>query len=178
MSDNILHTDCLQLRPITKADAKAVYKYRSDSNSNQFQTFIPVNIDEVYQFIDECAQEIDEEEAWFQLVIIHSESNSIIGDIGIHNIDEAQVELGITIAPDYQHKGYATEALITVIDLLFQQLNKHRIIASVDPNNTASAKLFEKIGFRKEAHFVESFYHEGKWLDDVQYGLLNKEWDK
>lgn len=176
--DNSLHTDCLQLRPITRDDAKEVFAYRSDAITNQYQSFIPESAKDMYEFIDDCAEELGEIGAWFQLVIIHTESDDIIGDIGINFLDEAQVELGCTIAKDFQQKGYATEAMITVMDFLFQQMNKHRIIASLDPRNEASKKLVERLGFRKEAHFIESYFQDGKWLDDVQYGILNTEWDK
>jgi len=65
-----------------------------------------------------------------------------------------------------------------VIDYLFNDLNKHRIIASIDPNNTNSIRLVERIGFRKEAHFVESLLINGKWADDLIYALIEKDWHK
>lgn len=176
--DNILHTDCLQLRPITEQDAEAVFAYRSDAETNQYQSFIPKNIDEVYDFIANCAPELDEIGTWFQLVIIHTESDQIIGDLGILTLDEAQVELGVTIAKEYQGKGYANEAMMNVMDFLFTQQNKHRIIASIDPRNKASKILLERLGFRNEAHFVKSYLQDGEWLDDIQYGILNSEWDQ
>lgn len=176
--DNILHTDCLQLRPITTQDAKAVFAYRKDAVANQYQSFIPKNLDEVHDFITDCAPELDEEGTWFQLVIIHTESDQIIGDLGIHTLDKTQIELGITIAKEFQGKGYANEAMLNIMDFLFTQQKKHRIIASIDPRNIATQGLLERLGFRKEAHFVESFFQDGQWLDDVQYGILNREWDQ
>lgn len=176
--DNTLHTDCLQLRPITAQDAKAIFAYRSDAVTNQYQSFIPQNIDDVNDFIADCAPELDEEGTWFQLVIIHTETDQIIGDLGIQTLDEAQVELGVTIAKEFQGRGYANEAMMNVIDFLFSQQKKHRIITSIDPRNKASVSLLERLGFRKEAHFVESYFQDGQWLDDVQYGLLNSEWDQ
>ncbi len=176
--DNILHTDCLQLRPITKEDAKAVFAYRSDAIINQYQNFIPQSIAEVYDFIADSAPELDEENTWFQLVIIHTETEQIIGDLGIFTLDNAQVELSVTISKEYQGRGYANEAMMNVMDFLFTQQKKHRIIASIDPRNKASQTLLGRLGFRKEAHFVESYFQDGKWLDDVQYGILNSEWDQ
>lgn len=176
--DNTLHTDCLQLRPITRKDAKEVFSYRSDATTNQFQSFIPESAEDMYEFIDQCAEELDEIGTWFQLVIIHTESGEIIGDLGIQSLDEQQVELGVTIAKEFQGRGYANEAMMNVIDFLFSQQNKHRIIASIDPRNKESQSLLERLGFRKEAHFKESFFQDGKWLDDVQYGILNSEWDQ
>jgi RimJ/RimL family protein N-acetyltransferase len=57
-------------------------------------------------------------------------------------------------------------------------LGKHRIIASIDPENIFSLRLVEKVGFRKEAHFVESIYEDGKWVDDLIYALIEKDWEK
>lgn len=177
MNENILSTDCLHLRPIHKDDAQAILDYRADAETNKYQDFIPTTIDEVYEIIADCSEEFDEEGTSFQLVIIHAESDTIIGDIALQFLDEYQVEINCTIASLWQQKGFATEALITLIDFLFQEGEKHRIIVSIDPNNEAATKLLARIGFRKEAHFIESFYHNGSWVDDVQYGLLNREWD-
>ena len=174
--DNLLNTDCLQLRPIDHKDAHSVFEYRSDAATNQYQGFIPTKKKEVDQFIEECAKEMDEIGTWYQLVIIHKLSQQVIGDIGIQFFDEHQCEIGITMAKAFQQKGYATEALMPIIDLLFNHLNKHRIIASIDPRNIACERLLKRLGFRKEAHFIESYYNNGDWLDDVQYGLLKREW--
>ena len=72
--------------------------------------------------------------------------------------------------------GYAQEALTGVISFLFNDLNKHRITASVDPDNLASIKMVKKLGFRKEAHFKESLNIDGTWVDDVIFAILNREW--
>ena len=55
-------------------------------------------------------------------------------------------------------------------------MKKRRIIASVDPRNTVSIRLIERIGFRKEAHFKESYYLRGEWVDDLIYAKLKEEW--
>lgn len=175
--ENILSTDCLELRPIQADDAQDIFAYRSNVEANQYQDFIPKSIEEVKDFIAEAAEEFDEEGTTFQLVIINKNTGDIIGDAGISFIDDQQVELTCTIDKFHQQKGYASETLITVIDFLFQTLEKHRIIASIDPRNLASEKLLARIGFRKEAHFVKSYFHNGQWLDDVQYGLIASEWE-
>lgn len=55
---------------------------------------------------------------------------------------------------------------------MFNELEKHRIITSIDPENINSIELVKRIGFRKEAHFIESLYINGKWVDDVIFALL------
>jgi len=66
---------------------------------------------------------------------------------------------------------------VGVLNYLFKVLLKHRVTASVDPENTKSIILLERIGFQKEAHFRKSYYIDGKWLDDCVYAILEEEWN-
>ena len=92
--------------------------------------------------------------------------------------ENKQVEIGYTLDRNFRGNGYATEALSVIIDYLFNTLNKHRITASVDPTNAASIKLIERLGFRKEAHFIEGLFFQGKWVDNLVYAMLAREWKK
>lgn len=176
----ILHTSRLQIRPVDIKDAKAMFKYRSDPNTNRFLGLRPKSLNDVSDFIRKTERKINIPGSWYQFVIIEKTSNNLIGDIGVHFLEDdsnnKQVEIGYTLDKDFRGKGYANEALIKIIDYLFCQLTKHRIIASIDPENINSIKLIKKLGFRKEAHFIESLFFHGKWVDDVIYALLDKEW--
>jgi RimJ/RimL family protein N-acetyltransferase len=175
-----LTTTRLHIRPVKVDDSKAMFKYRSHAETNEFLSLRPKSENDVKEFIKKTNSQINIEGSWFQFVLIEKNSNSLIGDIGIHFIedgsDNKQVEIGYTLDKDYRGKGFATEALRVVIDYLFKDLNKHRISASIDPKNSASIKLIERLGFRKEAHFVESLFFHDQWVDDVIYALLSKEW--
>ncbi len=176
----MIETDTLLLRPIIIEDNKQVFSYRSDSETNKYQGFVPKDLKEVDDFITSNPLRINEPESWFQLVIIEKSSNEIIGDIGIHFIgdDGFQCELGCTLIKKHQGKGYTTNAMKITIDYLFKNLNKHRITCSVDPKNIASIRLLERLNFRKEANFKESILIDGKWVDDIVYGLLKSDWKK
>jgi len=174
-----LETERLLLRPIELTDAEAILSYRSDAETNKYQGWIPTSIADVNYFIHyKVSQEINLPGTWLQFVIIHKESNEIIGDIGVHflSADTYQVELGCTLSKTYHGKGFAGEALRVMINYLFNTLDKRRIMASIDPRNDSSIKLYERLGFRKEAHFRESIYLNGEWVDDLVYALLKKEW--
>lgn len=175
-----LETHRLLIRPITLDDKNDVFEYRSDSEINKYQGWIPETIEDVVEFIGKISTQINVSGTWFQFVIVEKENDKIIGDLGIHFLDgdNKQAELGCTLNKFFQHKGYATEALVRVIDYLFNELNKHRIIASIDPGNRNSIRLVERIGFRKEAHFIESLLINGTWVDDVIYALTEKDWEK
>ncbi|WP_107037427.1 GNAT family N-acetyltransferase [Brumimicrobium mesophilum] len=174
----MIESDKIKLRPIEAQDNAKVFSYRRDSVTNKYQGFVPKALHEVDAFIAKNPTDFNQPESWFQLVIIKKESNEIIGDIGIHFIgdDGFQCELGCTLSKKHQGKGFATDAMKITIDYLFTSLNKHRITASVDPKNTDSIRLLERLGFRNEAHFKESLFINGEWVDDVIYGLLKSEW--
>ena len=171
-----LNTKRLVLRPINANDKHAILAYRSDAEANKYQGWIPKTLDDVETFLGKLSAEFNMPDTWFQLAVVEKNNNELIGDIGIHFIDEEQVEIGYTIAKQHQSLGIATEAAKAVNEYLFGELKKHRITASIDPENIASVALLEKIGFRKEAHFVESLLLNDKWVDDVIYALLAREW--
>ena len=168
------------IRPIQPGDCAEVFVYRSDKEANRFQSWVPDSVEEVEQHFFREAITFNSPGTWFQLVILDRTSNAILGDIGVHFVsgnENLQCELGITLSKQQQGKGYAEEALRVVIDHLLLDLGKHRITASIDPANLPSLRLFERLGFRKEAHFVESLFIDGEWVDDVIYGLLRREWN-
>lgn len=178
MSNGIeLKTDRLLLRSIKAEDAKAIFDYRSDSETNKYQGWIPKTIDDVDSFLKKISQEINIADTWFQFAIVEIETTDIIGDLGIHFLDDEQAEIGCTLSKKYHGKGYATEALKSAMNYLFNKLNKHRIIASIDPMNISSIGLVERLNFRKEAHFKESLLINGEWVDDIVYAILKKEWN-
>lgn len=91
----------------------------------------------------------------------------MIGDIGIHFLaDPHQVEIGFTFAPTFQRKGYALEAVSRVLDYLFLELKKQKIIAFVDPKNIKSIRLLEKLGFKKGTTLQNSNQSKTESHDD------------
>ena len=172
-----IKTQRLLLGKLIGSDRNDFFAYRALPEIVQYQSFRPKEISEIDAFL--AANEntaFGADNTWFQLGIC-LESGQLIGDIGIHFLDDArQSELGYTMAPAYQGNGYAREAVRAVIGYLFESCNIHRVTASVDPENTRSMRLLEALGFRKEAYFVESYFTDGIWCDDCIYALLKKEW--
>ena len=83
---------------------------------------------------------------------------------------------GGNLLPIHQRKGYGFEAVSSMVNYVFVEMNKHRVIATVDPGNLASIALLIKMGMRREAHFKKSAYLNGQWVDDVVYAILKEEW--
>ena len=174
-------TERLFIRPVIEEDSKAMFQYRSDAETNKFLSLVPKSVDDVADFINNSSPSINIPGTWFQFALIEQQSNKLIGDVGVHFLlsdpQNRQAEIGFTLDKHFRSKGYAAEALTTIIDFLVNDLHKHRIIASIDPANNASLRLVERLGFRKEAHFVKSLYFHGEWVDDVIYAILADEWN-
>lgn len=170
-------TKRLELRKLNMNDKEDLFKYRSLPEVYKFQGFKPNDINEIDDFINNIANYPNIPNTWFQLGVFIKNKQSLIGDIGIHFLeDNAQVEIGYTLSPSYQGKGYAVEAVRSVINYLFFDLKKHRVIASLSPKNLKSIRLLEKLKMRKEAHFIKSFLEDDKWYDDCIYAVLEEEW--
>ena len=180
VSLEVLETKRTFIRPISEEDVGPFFMYKSNRNANKHQGWTPVTIEDAQAFIAKNPKELNTPNTWFQLVIIEKTTNTLIGDIGVHFLEEdnPQCELGYTIAPKYQSQGFATEAVREVIDYLFTFLHKHRITASIDPENTSSIKLIEKLSFRLEGHFKKSLHINGVWVDDLVYSILRAEWSR
>lgn len=98
---------------------------------------------------------------------------TVIGDISIWRTGMPDsVEIGYVFHPGYSGRGYATEALRAVIGHLFYEQKIHRIQANMDARNTASARLCQSLGMRREAHFLQDYWNKGEWTDSYVYGML------
>ena len=173
-----IKTDRLLIRLAEPGDSDAIYSYRSDFEQNKFQGWFPSSAEEVFDYMKNMPQTLDAADVCFQFAILLADEERLIGDMGIvfTNHNNLQAEVGCTLNKEYQGEGYATEALKAMVDYLFCSLNKHRIVASIDPRNETSRRLVERLGFRKEAHFKQSYYLRGEWVDDIIYAMLKHEW--
>jgi RimJ/RimL family protein N-acetyltransferase len=170
-----LRIDCL-----TISDADEMHRYRSMPEVGRFQSWDAKTAADAAAYIA-GATDVDfgKEGTWFQLAVREKDTGKLAGDIGLHflDVDGHQVEVGITISPERQKLGLASEALATVLDYLFVVMRKHRVVASIDRDNQASNGMLQKLGFRQEGHLVQSLLIDGEWVDDVIFGLLASEWE-
>jgi RimJ/RimL family protein N-acetyltransferase len=171
-------TERLLLRSLFLDDADTMYAYRSHPDVRLYQSWEPQSLEEVRLFINKVAEVEFDTTGWYQIGITRKSDKSLIGDCGIHILeaDPRIAEIGITIAPAMQSKGYATEALKAILNVLFTGLRKHRVFASVDPSNLKSIALMERIGLRKEGHFIQSVWFKDRWADDVVFAMIASEW--
>lgn len=89
----------------------------------------------------------------------------------------SMAEIGYTIAPAHQGRGYATEAVRAALGVCFDGLGLRRVTASAFADNLVSRRVLEKAGLRLEAvNLKDSLHRELGWMDGVTYALLAEEW--
>ncbi|KAG9196923.1 hypothetical protein G6514_002915 [Epicoccum nigrum] len=87
-----------------------------------------------------------------------------------------RTDIGISILPAYQGRGYGREAIEWALDYAFRRVGLHRVRVWALEWNAGVLRLYEKIGFKIEGREREAFWHEGRWWDGVDMGMLEGEW--
>ena len=115
---------------------------------------------------------------WIQFGIENIETGRLIGDCAIkfERADSRIAQIGITISHLEQKRGFAKEALLEILRLLFDFKGIHRVVEIVDAENIAAIRLFRSLGFKREGHFVENIFFKGKWGSEIQFAMLKKDW--
>jgi len=168
----------LELRGLGPADAPALFAYRSLPEVQRFQSFRPASLAEAEAFIRAYPAAFAPGGGWSQLGVFLE--GGLIGDLGarLYGTEGLEAEIGYTIAPARQGKGYGKEAVARLLDFLFLELRARRAVASLDPKNLASAALLSGLGFRREGLFLESVLVDGAWADDLRFAILAREWEE
>jgi len=85
--------------------------------------------------------------------------------------------IGYMVDPAYAGRGIATAAAGALLDVAFTDLGLHRVTAGCFAANTASWRVMEKLGMRREQHGVQDSWHaELGWIDGYTYAVLAEEW--
>ncbi|AZA92923.1 Spermidine N(1)-acetyltransferase [Chryseobacterium nakagawai] len=175
-----IHINRLLIRHLTISDLKDFHKYRSNPEVVKYQGFDVMNLNQLRSFIiDNSSKFFGKPGERVQYGIENIKTGKIIGDcaIKLDASDERIAEIGITISHLQQKKGFAKEALLGILKFLFETRNLHRIVEIVDAENTASINLLKSIGFKQEGHFIENRFFKGKWVNEYQYAMLQREWN-
>jgi diamine N-acetyltransferase len=103
----------------------------------------------------------------------------IIGNIGLFDIKtrHQRATLRARLDPAQQGKGYAKEAFSLMLDYGFNTLNLNKVISDSFVDNIVVLNLIEKLGFKKEGLLVKHYFHNGKFKDVYQCGLLREDFN-
>ena len=170
----------LHLRPFVDEDLADVYAFYSQPEVARFLYWEPRSLAETEAVLKRKQGQTRLTEAGTNLAlgVALPETNRIIGEVTLmwHSEEHQQGEVGFVFNPEFQGQGYATEATLALLALGFEALQLHRIYGRCDALNVPSYKLMERLGMRREAHFIHNEIFKGQWGDELVYAMLQTEW--
>lgn len=170
----------VRLRPVVDADLEAMVRYRGDADVCRFLPFEPQTAEDIRGRIGDLfgGTSLEGERGGVVLAIEHLADGTVIGDLVIFHLDlrAGSAEIGWVVSPAASGRGLATEAVRALIDTAFSVYGLRRLVARIDADNARSLALAERVGMRREAHLVENEWFKGRWSDEVDFGILSREW--
>jgi RimJ/RimL family protein N-acetyltransferase len=164
-----------RLRAIEREDIPTFVRWFNDPEVRQYlEMYLPMSR--------------AEEEQWFEaylkdntsriFAIVDADDGVTIGNVGLHGLDwkNRSATLGIVIADkEYWGRGYGSDAITTLLDFAFGEMNLHRIELSVYEFNQRAMRCYEKCGFRHEGRAREAFYRGGRYHDTFLMAILRQD---
>ncbi|MEQ8399249.1 GNAT family protein [Thalassobaculum sp.] len=175
-----IDTARLRLRPFRPDDLEALLGIQSREDVTRFLYWGTRTHDDVQAVLSERLRQdaLTGEGDKLILAVERRDTGAVIGDVNLVWLsrENRQGETGFVLHPDHHGNGFAHEAADVMLRLGFEELGLHRIIGRCDGRNTASTKVMEKLGMRREAHFRQNEIVKGEWSDEIVYALLADEW--
>ncbi|WP_435275973.1 GNAT family N-acetyltransferase [Psychrobium sp. nBUS_13] len=173
----VLSNDLITMRLATIDDLDNIRAYRGDPENCQY--IAPVeSLEETRELVEKLSQPWQFTTGyWNGLVVCKHNNNKVIGEIvfRVEDWDCQRAEIGYRMSPESAGKGICTMATSLLIDYLFEQFDFYKLVAKCDARNVASYRVMEKLGFKREAEFMEHYRMGDEWTDQYDYGLLRNQ---
>ena len=173
-------TDRLSLRPFREDDLDAFHAIQSREDVVRYLYWEPRSRAEAAEMLGRRRLEtaIDKEGEGLALAADLRATGELVGHFSLFFVSQQhrQGEVGFIVHPEHHGQGYATEGTRVMLRFGFEELGLHRVIGQCDGRNTASARVMERLGMRREAHLIENEFTKGEWTDGLVYAMLDREW--
>ncbi len=172
-----LKTERLLLRKLQVSDAEALFDYASDPKVARWTTWDPhESLDDSKAFLSSVieAYQNNKPSPWG---VILKENALLIGTTGFcsYHPKHRRAEVGYALSLKHWGCGYATEALKAVVDFGFSEMKLNKIEGYCRINNTASARVMEKVNMHLEGILRQHIYVKGVFHDMKMYSLIKSE---
>lgn len=168
----VLETERITLRALNQEDVKAIFGLRTNKSVNTFiKRDVLKNLSEARAFIDTTSNLVIENKGIFW-VLQSKNNNELMGTIGLRNFEVAEnyAEIGYDMHPNFQERGFMSEAFQKVLEFASQEMNLKTIEAFTHKNNNASAALLKKYNFKLQLERKEEDFE-----DNIIYKLIVSE---
>jgi RimJ/RimL family protein N-acetyltransferase len=145
-----LETPRLSLRPFAPADLDAIHRIYADPEVMRWVGTGPVADRAATERMLDGYAAHQRTHGFSFWAVVERDSQTLIGDAGLHRTLNAETELGYTLAKTAWGRGYATEAGRAWLDAAFGELGLDEVVALAEPPNRASVHVLEKLGLRPD----------------------------
>ena len=163
------------LRQVEESDLGVFRDWRNSPHVRAYtRGYRPLNMLNQKKWLES----VSADQSNIMFAIAKKDGAEVIGCCGLTGINwkEGHGEVSIYLGEgDWQKKGYATDALQLLLEYGFKELRLHRIYAIIFEYNVTSVKFFEKNGFKFEGRHREARFWDGKFYDELVYGVLEFE---
>ena len=114
----------------------------------------------------------------YAFFVFTQEGDQLVGGITLSNLRRSVAQtaaVGYWVGESHARQGYMTEALLALADFSFGRIGLRRLEAACLPQNQASRKLLEKVGFQYEGYARDYLRIDGEWRDHLLYALLRED---
>jgi RimJ/RimL family protein N-acetyltransferase len=166
-------TPRLRLRPFQSQDLSLLQRYAVREDFWRFLPLEPQTPESVKSFLDQRLTETWGE-GGFHCAVELIGPDHLIGTARVSVRDAANLsgDIGYGLDSDYYGHGYMTEAVRRIVEIGIRELALHRVWATADVENTASWRLMERIGMRREGLLCQHKHVRGEWRDSYLYARL------
>ncbi len=173
-----LLTERLSLRPPTPADAEAIHVYKGRADVTRWVPHGVLSVEAIAERAGLARQVLTEPGQHLHLLAFTRDTGDLVGDglLFWHSAEHRGGEIGYIIDPRFGGRGYATEIAREMLRLGFDELGLHRIVGRIYAPNTASERVLQRLGMRREAYLVSNELLRGEWTDEIDYALTEDEW--
>jgi RimJ/RimL family protein N-acetyltransferase len=167
----------VRIRPARVSDAPLFRSWRAESSVRRFQPLRDVALSQIRN--DVAAQNIDDlyrsRGERFQWVVEAGSSPAGWITLVVGNWEHGLCETGFALTTDYQGRGVMTQALTLLLPELFFNTQIQRVEARCAVENIASARVLEKVGFRREGVLRGYFLLHDRRVDHYLYSVLRND---
>jgi RimJ/RimL family protein N-acetyltransferase len=175
-----IETERLRLRPLEAGDHASLLAIYGREDVTRYLPSGVRDADGVSELLERklAPTRLEEDGDALNLAVVLREDGRFAGEVMLFHRSTIHraAEVGYVFDPAFHGRGFATEAAAELLGIAFEQVGYHRVYGRLDARNTASARVLEKLGMRREAHLVENEWLQGEWTDEVIYALLEREW--
>jgi RimJ/RimL family protein N-acetyltransferase len=145
-----LVTERLVLRRSRPEDAEPISAYRSDPDVHRYQGWERTDPEGVRAEIERMASRAPGAPGGWVQLSVDVDGEGLVGDVGLSAVEgePGVIKIGYTIAPAFQRRGYATEAVSALVAYAFDTLGAEVVRAWADAENVPSIRVAEHAGMR------------------------------